>query len=114
GGSRGADLAPGGHDVARLLIASSGLLEFDRIYGRGSDAVHLRTRLDWTIKDGKMVVGSNDELRKGRLSKAITLPVGSGTKRVTPPSRTLPATLTFEVSENQLVLDGRTYRRVRP
>ncbi|MAB83349.1 MAG: hypothetical protein CMJ24_07930 [Phycisphaerae bacterium] len=119
-----ADVATGGYDQGWLVISPSGLIEFHRQYvgpkgvlaaGRRQRPVTIRTRLDWRQDDDVLVLGEDEQLQSGRLSRQLKIPrEGGGVHRVTRPVIELPARLMWYIkTDGDLVIRERRYRRVK-
>jgi C1A family cysteine protease len=114
--SKKSDVAPGGYVKSYLLISPSGFLEFVRYYDSNS-TLDTTTRLDWRIEDDKIILGENKELQSGRMSKNLTLKIGSRTFTIVAPSISLPYTSSWSIEDNQqiktMTLGTKTYQFIK-
>lgn len=109
------DLFEGGYRTSQIHIGAEGIMEIDRSFDKAGSVI-LRRKFDYLPNDdGDLVLGG--KVRPGDsvlIKKAIELPdEGGSVTRMIPASRSLPATVKVQLNGDSLVLDGKTYRRVK-
>lgn len=109
------DLFEGGYRSSLIHIGAEGIIEIERAFDKAGSVV-LRRKFDYLPNDdGGLVLGGKVRPSDGVLiKKTIELPDEDGSvTHIVPAARSLPATVQVQLSGDSLVLDGKTYRRVK-
>jgi len=116
-GGDAADFAPGGYSDSILIFRRAGQLDVIRYFGPDRN-MQLDSRFRYSTEKDKRVdikPGADADDQQGRLADgAVTIPLGTNGERVTiqPRASDPPLTVPYELEDETLKLDGKTYQRL--
>lgn len=114
GGNAG-DIAEGGYAASELVFTKAGFMQLVRTFD-SQGKVKLTRQVDFILKAaGKLSVGeANPPQASTLITKKIVIPQDNGRSIViSPATQSLPANLSLSLKEGRLVLDGKTYVKVK-
>jgi len=114
GGNAG-DIAEGGYAASEVVFTKAGFMQLVRTFD-SQGKVKLTRHVDFLLKAaGKLSVGeANPPQASTLITKKIVIPQGNGKSIViSPATKPLPASLSLSLEDGRLVIDGKTYEKVK-
>ncbi len=114
GGDNSADFAEGNYTRTVLVIRTDGVLEVVRWFGAARE-IRLDSKLNYSVTTGDHIRLELPRGSSGASRRAYSIPLSDGMSvRVDPIQAEFPTPLRFKQDHGELVIGGKTYRRVGP